>query len=243
MNYILEKTNKQVVWINPDPNKLTGVEAWGEFNPSIHEIVHALNYNPQLGDTFLAMVIDGMAQDFTPTMVYDKTSGVARVLFNWDDVMDLETETEDEPLRDENEVLLPYQIYTESGWVLDFEKLKSLAIQNVEARCSWWICDGFQSAALGEPHFYNSDRDDQLNLIGLAALGTSELLKCTQDLVAKKEYTMHTTEQLKIVLIDGANRKKFLLHKAGDLKTKISNATTIGELNEIDIESGWEQDP
>ncbi|WP_078124044.1 hypothetical protein [Leptospira alexanderi] len=239
-NYIIEKHSKTVIWINPDPNKLTGVETWGNFDPTQHEVVYALNYNPQIGDVFKADVEDGVAKEFVPTKVYNKTSGQERVLQSWEDQIDSETETEDEPSTDAAGIVIPNQIYTKSGWILDFEKLKDLAIRTVNSICTWWICNGFSSNALGSVHYYNSDRDDQINLLGLASLETSEMLKCAADSITKKEYVLHTSEQLKKVLMDGASRKKFLLHKVAELKTKISNTTTIAELKEIDIDTGWD---
>ncbi|EMO20725.1 hypothetical protein LEP1GSC168_0066 [Leptospira santarosai str. HAI134] len=242
MNYILEKTNKQVVWINPDPNKLTGGEAWGEFNPAIHEIVHALNYNPQLGETFLATVTDGMAQDFTPTMVYNKSTVIARVLFNWDDVIDPETETEDEPLKDEKGSLLSHQIYTETdGWIVDVVQKKDFLIKLVNSICESKITAGFASTALGAPHFYSSDHDDQLNLVYLVSLNASVLYKCT-DKNGIKEYRNHTAEQIRQVLADGAVLKSFYLQRAAALKKGIVFAKSLDALKEIEkeIQIGWD---
>ncbi|WP_016754003.1 hypothetical protein [Leptospira santarosai] len=242
MNYILEKTNKQVVWINPDPNKLTGVEAWGEFNPSIHEIVHALNYNPQIGDAFLATVTDGMAQDFIPKNVYNRSTRVARVLFNWDDVINPETETEDEPLKDEKGSLLPHQIYTETdGWIVDVVQKKDFLIKFVDSICEPKITAGFASTGLGALHFYSSDRDDQLNLVYLVSLNASVLYKCT-DKNGIKEYRNHTAEQIRQVLADGAVLKSFYLQRAAALKKGIVFAKSLDALKEIEkeIQIGWD---
>ncbi|UML79169.1 MULTISPECIES: hypothetical protein [Leptospira] len=124
MNYILEKSNKQVIWINTDPNELTGVEAWGNFKPNQHEIVFSLHYNPEIGETFVAEIKDGVAQDFIPQKVYNKTSGEERVLQSWEDKINLETETEMEPLKDSVGNLVEYQKYTDSGWIIDQERKK-----------------------------------------------------------------------------------------------------------------------
>ncbi|WP_061236543.1 hypothetical protein [Leptospira santarosai] len=252
MNYILEKTNKQVVWINPDPNRLTGVEAWGEFNPSIHEIVHALNYNPQIGDTFRAEIMDGMAQDFKPKVVYNKITGVDRVLFNWEDCLDPEKETENEPLKDEKGSLLSHQIYTETdGWIVDVIQKKNSLIKLVNSICESKITSGFASTALGVLYFYTSDRDDQLNLVGLVSLNASVLYKCTDE-NGIKEYRNHTADQIKQVLADGAARKTFLLQNCASLKAAIEAVDTDSkldaikavnanvELDKIDITSGWD---
>ncbi|EKO77416.1 MULTISPECIES: hypothetical protein [unclassified Leptospira] len=252
MNYILEKTNKQVVWINPDPNRLTGVEAWGEFNPSIHEIVHALNYNPQIGDTFRAEIMDGMVQDFKPKAVYNKSTGVERVLFNWDEVLDPETETDIEPLKDKKGLLLPHQLYTEiEGWIVDVDQKENSLIKLVNSICESKITAGFASTALGALHFYSSDRDDQLNLRDLVLLGAPVLYKCA-DRDGVRKYRNHTAEQIKRVFVDGVARRTFLLQNCARLKTMIEavdadskldaikavNANV--ELDKIDITSGWD---
>ncbi|MDI7185563.1 hypothetical protein QMM42_04935 [Leptospira santarosai] len=255
MNYILEKSNKRVVWINPDPNQLTGVEAWGEFNPSIHEIVYALHYNPQIGETFRAKIVEGVAQNFEPRKVYNKTTGEERILQSWEDQIDPETETDLEPLKDKNGLWSPHQIYTETdGWVIDVDQKKNSLIRLVNSICEQKIVSGFASTALGASYFYSSDRDDQLNLVGLVSLNASVLYKCT-DKDGIKEYRNHTADQIKQVLADGAARKTFLLQKCASLKamiqavgadSKLDEIDTIEpvdasvELDKIDITSGWD---
>ncbi|MBW9233600.1 hypothetical protein JQK62_15025 [Leptospira santarosai] len=240
MNYILEKSNNKVVWINPDPNRLTESEAWGEFNPSNHEIVYALHYNPQIGETFLAEIKNGIARDFKPKTVYNKITGVGRVLFNWDEVFDPEIETDIEPLKDKGGLLLPHQVYTETdGWIVDVDQKKDSLIKLVNSICESKITAGFASTALGAPHFYSSDRDDQLNLVGLVSLNASVLYKCT-DKNGIKEYRNHTADQIKQVLNDGAIRKTLLLKNCASLKAMIQAVGADSKLDEIDITSGWD---
>ncbi|MDI7224669.1 hypothetical protein [Leptospira santarosai] len=240
MNYILEKSNKHVIWINSDPNRLTGTEAWGEFNPSIHEITYALHYNPGIGDTFCAETKDGVTLDFIPKKVYNKTTGSERTLHNWEDEIDPGTETDLEPLKDEDGLLLPHQVYTENyGWIIDVVKKKDSLIKLVNSICEKKITAGFSSDALGAPYFYVSDRDDQLNLVDLVSLNASVLYKCT-DKNGIKEYRNHTVDQIKQVLNDGVIRKTFLLQKCASLKAAIQAANAIKDLDKIDITSGWE---
>ncbi|WP_025184827.1 hypothetical protein [Leptospira interrogans] len=129
MNYILEKSNKQVVWINTDPTKLTGVEAWANFKPDQHEIVYSHHYNPQIWETFTAVIKDGVAQDFIPQKVYNKTSGEERVLHGWEDKIDSEIETEIEPFKDSAGNLVEYQKYTDSGWIINQERKKEALLE------------------------------------------------------------------------------------------------------------------
>ncbi|UOG61420.1 hypothetical protein [Leptospira noguchii] len=240
MNYILDKTNKRVVWINPDPNKLTGVDAWEKYKKDQHEIIYSLHYNPQIGETFIAEVKDEIVQDFKPRKVYNKTSKEERILQSWEDQIDLETETNLEPLKNEDGFLLPHQVYTESGgWIINIVQKKDSLTKLVNSICESKIISGFVSSALGTPHFYNSDRDDQLNLLGLVSLNTSVLHKCTDEDGVEEE-RKHTFDQIKQVLGDGVIRKTFLLQRCASLKAMIQFANTIEKFDQIDINSGWE---
>ncbi|AXR62883.1 hypothetical protein DQM68_19505 (plasmid) [Leptospira mayottensis] len=238
MNYVLEKSNKKVVWINPDPNKLTGVDVWGNFDPTQHDIAYALHYNPQIGDEFKAEVVEGVAQEFVPKTVYNKITCAERALLNWEDVINSDTETEDEPLKDSSGNLVPNQIYTPKGWEMDVEKLLLQITSKVNGICATKIISGFISTALGSPHLYSSDQDDQLNLIGLVSLNEIVMYKCT-DQKGVKEYRAHTAEQIKRVLSDGAKRKTSLLQNAFSLKSELQTATTATKLLSIDIDAGW----
>lgn len=233
MNYILNKSNKQVVWINSDSNQMTGIDAWANFKSDQHEIVYSLHYNPQIGDTFVAEIKDGVAQGYKPKTVYSKISGEERILQSWEDQIDLETETEDEPRRDGSGSVLPHQVFTETnGWILDLIQKKDSLIRLVNSICESKITAGFVSSALGAPHFYNSDRDDQLNLVGLVSLNTSVLHKCTDEDGIKEE-RKHTFDQIKQVLGDGVARKTFLLQRCASLKAIIQSIERVDELDNV----------
>ncbi|WP_061244850.1 hypothetical protein [Leptospira noguchii] len=240
MNYILNKSNKQVVWINADSNQMTGIDAWANFKSDQHEIVYSLHYNPQAGETFIAEIKNGIAQEFKPKTVYNKISKEERILQSWEDKIDLETETEDEPLRDGSGSVLPHQVYTETnGWIVDIDQKRDSLIKLVNSICESKIISGFVSSALGTPHFYNSDRDDQLNLVGLVSLNIPVLYKCTDE-DGVKEYRNHSANQIKQVLGDGAIRKTLLLQKAASLKSVIQSIETVDELDNVNITSVWD---
>lgn len=241
MNYILEKSNKRVVWMNADSNQLAGTEAWVNFKPNQHEIVYSLHYNPQVGELFLAEIKNGIAQDFKPKKVYNKFSGEERTLQSWGDQINPEMETDIEPLKNEDGSLVPHQVYTETeGWIIDVVQKKDSLIKLVNSICENKIVSGFVSSALGAHYFYNSDRDDQLNLVGLVSLNLSVTYKCTELESGVKEYRNHTANQIKQVLSDGAIRKTLLLQKAANLKTSLQSIETVDELDEVDITSGWD---
>ncbi|TGK36215.1 hypothetical protein EHQ12_04025 [Leptospira gomenensis] len=240
-NYVIEKQSRKVIWINPDPNPLSGSSAWGNYDPTQHEIVFALHYNPQIGEVFNADIESGCAKEFSLKTVYDKITKTSRVLQSWDDKI-LDSETESTPLKDETGEMTPYQIYGESGWVIDLDQAREYLIRSVDAICESKIVSGFFSSALGAYHFYGSDRDDQLNLIGAASLRDSVLFKCT-DQNGAKAYRLHSETQIGQVLHDGAIRKSFLLQRNSNLKALIQVTTSMEELSLIDIQSGWDEVP
>ncbi|MGQ2871625.1 DUF4376 domain-containing protein, partial [Leptospira santarosai] len=185
-------------------------------------------------------IVDGVAQNFEPRKVYNKISGEERILQSWEDQIDLETETEDEPLRDGSGSVLPHQVFTETdGWIVDLIQKKDSLIKQINSICESKITAGFASTALGVLHFYSSDRDDQLNLVGLVSLNASVLYKCT-DKNGIKEYRNHTADQIKQVLNDGAIRKTLLLKNCASLKAMIQAVGADSKLDEIDITSGWD---
>ena len=66
----------------------------------------------------------------------------------------------------------------ENSWVKDIEKIKASKLQQINQTCEQVIISGFKSQALGNTHFYQSDRDDQINLTGLVTAGVDSFLKC-----------------------------------------------------------------
>ncbi|WP_078125864.1 hypothetical protein [Leptospira alexanderi] len=241
MNYLIDKESKKVVWVNPDPNRLAGESAWSEFDSNLHQIIYALHYNPHIGEFFKATVENGIAKEFEAKKVYNTTTMAERILLNWGDELDPANETEAKPLQNQNGDNLPFQIYSDSGWIIDISKRRKELIRSVDRFCELKIIAGFDSSALGEIHHYESDREDQLNLIGSVSLNSEVLYKCTNSL-GLKEYRTHSASEIKQVLNDGAIRKVALLQRAYELKSFIKDATKeeIEGFEEIDICSGWE---
>ncbi|NCN11276.1 MAG: DUF4376 domain-containing protein [Leptospira sp.] len=236
MNYIIEKSTNIVLFYNSSKKQLSGNDAWALFNSDLHQVVFSLDYNPPVGEVFKAPISNGVAQEFTKKTVYSKGNHLGyRELLSWEDLIDETNETTDIPLADE-----PYQKHVQGqGWQVDLVKKKESLSAKANQICSHKIVSGFTSNALGSIHSYDSDRDDQLNLIGSVSQGTDVYYMCkNSDDVA--EYRPHTAEQIKQVLADGAQRKLFLLQRANTLKTSIANATTNTQLKAININGGWE---
>lgn len=122
------------------------------------------------------------------------------------------------------------------GNALLLKKSKDNIVNEIGKQCETAIISGFPSQALGSEHFYQSDRDDQINLMGLVTAGNDDLLKCglkNDDETITWEWKPHTKEQLKAVFDDGAAYKKEQLIKSATLKAQISAATTVEELDLI----------
>lgn len=123
------------------------------------------------------------------------------------------------------------------------EEMKKSKLTTINIACEKAIISGFKSSSLQAEYLYQSDRDDQLNLMGLVANGIDNFLKCglvtivLENSIEKEvitwDYKLHTIAQLKQVLADAAKYKLDLLTKANTLKIQVQNATTVNELDEI----------
>lgn len=120
-----------------------------------------------------------------------------------------------------------------SGQRLGLAEAKSLKVAEINTKAESLITSGFNSSALGSPHTYQSDRDDQLNLLGTYQAGVDSLFKCLPSNSEEWEWKLHTPEQLKQVIQDGAAYKSELLQRANLLKGQVKAATVKRELNSI----------
>jgi len=99
----------------------------------------------------------------------------------------------------------------------------SAAVRQINTLIESAIISGFESDALGTIHTYQSDRDDQLNLIGMVADGQGGYFKC-RDSEGKWDYRLHTVAQLKSVITDGKARKLHLLVAGETAKAQVRAA-------------------
>lgn len=107
---------------------------------------------------------------------------------------------------------------------LELNSYKTDTILGLSQSCEADIISGFTSNALGTAHTYQSDRDDQLNLIGMVSASMDDYFKCFDGTVW--DYKLHTALQFKQVLIDGKNTKLTALQKFNTLKEQVLSATT-----------------
>lgn len=134
---------------------------------------------------------------------------------------------------------------------LDTALLSNVQTNQIEAmsqQCAKMITSGFSSAALGSDHWYDSEEVDQLNLIGATTTtspsiqdpnGTSIYYACRQLSNGQKTYTLHTHEQLRQVLSDGAIFKLAMLQKFFTKKQYILGLTSIAAIENV----SWDSTP
>lgn len=123
----------------------------------------------------------------------------------------------------------------EEEFTLDYNKASLTA--SINNSCETQIVSGFKSSALGVEHLYQSDRDDQINLMGLVTDDKDDFLKCglkQEDGSVVWAYVTHTAQQLREVFSDGKEYKTSLLQKANQLKIDIVDAISDEELELIE---------
>lgn len=113
----------------------------------------------------------------------------------------------------------------------DLSELKEEKILELSAACESTILSGIDSSVLGTQHSYQTERDDQNNLVALVALGLDDYFKCFDGSVWS--YKLHTIAQLRQLLIEGAAMKMTNLTNYNTKKQLVLDATTSNEIKNI----------
>lgn len=128
---------------------------------------------------------------------------------------------------------LPLTIQHSAKW---FPQLKSDTREAINTACRNQIISGFESSALGTPHQYPFEEEDQSNLMSTfmlaKELNVSKVFKCW-DSAGVDDYRLHTVAQLQQVGQDAETHKMTALIKARTLKAQIDAATTAAEVEAI----------
>jgi hypothetical protein len=123
MNCIIDKTTKEVIWINPDPNRLSAEAVYGKFKAGTMQAVYCPGYQPTVGQIFKPTIANGTILEFQPKTVYNKSNMASRQLESWNDSME-ENETMTEPkfdMIDGQKVYKRFQSFVKNDWVVDTE--------------------------------------------------------------------------------------------------------------------------
>lgn len=135
-------------------------------------------------------------------------------------------------------------VYTEKleDGLISLDTLKKNKTDEVNQICETKILDGFWSNATGTDRHYQSESEDQTNLVGAVTAQIDLPYKCGVLVSGKIEYSYvnHTAAQLLQVLQDGSVKKLLLLQNAYILKTQITDSQTQEQLLAININAGWE---
>ena len=125
--------------------------------------------------------------------------------------------------------------------ILEITKTKK--IQELSDTCERAIISGFESSAVGEPHIYDSEAVDQINLIGAVMstaptpaepMGYSIYYACRDVASGVKEYHEHTHFQLRQVLADGAQVKLTQLQTFHMKRLAVMTATSVYQVEAIE---------
>lgn len=114
-------------------------------------------------------------------------------------------------------------------------EIKALVINRAAENA---ITNGFWSKALGTPHQYSSQLDDQLNLTGAILRGLDMPYAC-RDEQGVKEFRLHTADQLRQVGDDFTLYKLQLLQHANELKQQLDLALAANDAEAMELIT-WE---
>lgn len=127
-------------------------------------------------------------------------------------------------------------------------KTKEEVIKYLSDECEKAIIGGFESNALGSPYIYDSEQVDQINLLGAVSAtvpteeapnGHSMYYACRDPITHIKDYQLHTHEQIKYVMITGAQFKLSKLQHFHALRTLVNAQTDHTTVRLIT----WDTDP
>ncbi|WP_342653512.1 hypothetical protein [Pseudomonas sp. F3-2] len=111
----------------------------------------------------------------------------------------------------------------------------------INLHCEQAIVAGFWSSALGNPFFYDSRVEDQLNLNAVIQIGKDSSFPCRDD-DGDKQFRAHTAVQLLQVGEDFNLLKLHFLKKATDLKQSLDRAYAAVDFPAI-AAVRWEVEP
>jgi hypothetical protein len=113
----------------------------------------------------------------------------------------------------------------------DITTYKFMKIEQLNYLCNQTIKAGFTSSALGTPHQYKSDYDDQINTIGcLTLLNADSTLQSMIFKTVDAGFMIHTREQFLKLYKDGEEFKRNNITIYNTKKFQVLNALTKDEV-------------
>lgn len=108
---------------------------------------------------------------------------------------------------------------------------KQLKIAELNATCDSLLVS-FKSSATGVERIYDSEVEDQLNILALVAAGVDSYFRCALPGGAK-ENVKHTAQQMKQVFADGLKYKSVIIGICGILKAYVETQSSIDKIRRI----------
>lgn len=108
---------------------------------------------------------------------------------------------------------------------------KQLKIAELNATCDSLLVS-FKSSATGVERIYDSEVEDQLNILALVAAGVDSYFRCALPGGAK-ENIKHTAQQMKQVFADGLKYKSVIIGICGILKAYVETQSSIDKIRRI----------
>ena len=127
------------------------------------------------------------------------------------------------------------QLRYENGRIVreqTLEELKQAKLQELDAAAQAVITGGFVSEALGSPHLYSSQLEDQINLLGAVLAGVDLDYVCT-DAAGVKAARRHTAAQIRKVYEDGLAHKATHIYRYHQLAAQVQQADSPEALQSI----------
>lgn len=108
---------------------------------------------------------------------------------------------------------------------------RQLKIAELNATCDSLLVS-FKSSATGVERIYDSEVEDQLNILALVAAGVDSYFRCALPGGAK-ENVKHTAQQMKQVFGDGLKYKSVIIGICGILKAYVETQSSIDKIRRI----------
>jgi hypothetical protein len=110
---------------------------------------------------------------------------------------------------------------------------KAAKIAELSRQCNATILAGFESNALGTPHFYDFDYEAQTNLGGMLNAITAGIVTESFSWKASGVPTLHTPTQFKSLFGAGLAHKNEQITKYWTLKAQVNSATTKEDVDAV----------